>query len=178
MEYMGKKRQVELRESESNPHFIGGIPSYLQKWGIFIFALPLVVIVVGSYLFKIPETLKGSVVIPLLDSKDSVVRGTLYLPPFNMGAATKGAKVHVFADAYPNARYGFLKGKVDWINGIPDEKGLYRVGVVFPMGLVTNLGDTLSTRLQLTGRGELILRERRLIDIFLESFKNGMGGER
>lgn len=165
---MDKENDIELYESREAGELIGYVPSALQKWGIYVIALFVLILFAGSYFFKYPETLKGSIIIPPSDSSFTV-SGKLFLPALNIGEVEKGAKVRVFTDAYPEVKYGFLLGVVRQIKGIPDSFGLYVVDVDFPNGLTTSQGVLLSTHLQLTGTGEVILKDSRLIEVLISN---------
>lgn len=167
---MDEKRENEIYEHNEVQELIGYVPTSLQKWGVYVIALFMAILLVGSYFFQYPETLKGSIVIPPSEGIDSV-SGILFLSATNLGEIKDGAKVLVFTEAYPEAEYGFLTGTVNRVYGIPDTSGFYRVEVHFPQGLLTSQGATLSARLQLTGTGEVILKEARLIEALIKPIR-------
>lgn len=165
---MEEKKEMDIYENTEVQELIGYVPTSLQKWGVFVIAMFIMVLLAGSYFFQYPETLKGKIVIPASNDSTPYVSGQLYLPPINFGEVKIGAKVLVFTEAYPESKYGFLTGTVNKIYGIPDASGHYMVEVRFPNGLQTNQGMTLSPRLQLIGTGEVVLREARLIEALVK----------
>lgn len=102
----------------------------------------------------------------------------MFLPPSNLGEVRDGAKVLVFTEAYPEAKYGFLTGTVNRVYGIPDESGKHRVEVHFPRGLLTSQGAALSARLQLTGTGEIILKESTLMEALIKPIRLPAGQDK
>lgn len=167
---MNEGKEIEIYEPREAQELIGYIPTSLQKWGVYAIALFMAILLAGSCFFRYPETLKGSIIIPPSEGADSV-SGILFLSPSNLGKVKDGARVLVFTEAYPEAEYGFLTGTVNRIYGIPDASGHYQVEVHFPEGLLTSQGDTLSARLQLTGTGEVILKETRLIEALIKPIR-------
>ena len=167
---MNERKEIEIYEHRETQELIGYIPTSLQKWGVYAIALFMAILLAGSCFFQYPETLKGSIIIPPSEGTDSV-SGVMFLPPSNFGKVREGANVLVFTEAYPEAEYGFLTGKVNRVYGIPDESGKYRVEVHFPKGLLTSQGATLSARLQLTGTGEVILKESTLIEALIKPIR-------
>lgn len=163
---MDNKRDIELYENRQVQELIGHVPAGVLRWGVYVIASFVVVLLAGSCFFQYPETLKGTIVIPCSDDT-ALVYGILFLPPANVGEIKEGAKVHAFPEAYPEAKYGFLTGEVWRINGIPDEAGRYRVEVRFPQGLRTSQGYALSPKLQMSGSGEVVLKESRLIEALI-----------
>lgn len=161
------RQDIELYEDGQEHEIIGYVPTSLQKWGIYVIALFLSVLLMGSCFFSYPETLRGSAVIYCANDTTET-RGLLKLAPHNVGEITPGTRVMVFTDVYPEAEYGFLEGKVKSIHSIPDASGYYNIDIEFPDGLLTSRGIRLSDRLQLNGQGEVVLREQRLIEVLIK----------
>ena len=167
---MNERKEIEIYESHEVQELIGYIPTSVQKWGVYVIAFFGAILLAGGCFFQYPETLTGSVIIPPSEGADTV-SGIMLLPPSNFGEVREGAKVLVFTEAYPEPEYGFLAGTVNRVYGIPDESGSYRVEVYFPKGLLTSQGATLSARLQLTGTGEVILKESTLIEALIKPIR-------
>lgn len=167
---MDNKKEIELYDADRIQEVIGYVPNYLVRWGVYIIAFFITVLLTGSYFFHYPETLKGNIIIPC-NNDSLLVRGVLFLPPTNVGEISEGAKVLVFSDIYPEAKYGFLEGVVEYVNGTPDASGRYSVSVMFPNGRLTNRGIKLSSKLQLNGKGEVIIKKYRLIEVLITPFQ-------
>ncbi len=174
---MNEGKEIEIYEPREAQELIGYIPTSLQKWGVYAIALFMAILLAGSCFFRYPETLKGSIIIPPSEGADSV-SGIMFLPPSNLGEVRDGAKVLVFTEAYPEAKYGFLTGTVNRVYGIPDESGKHRVEVHFPRGLLTSQGAALSARLQLTGTGEIILKESTLMEALIKPIRLPAGQDK
>lgn len=165
---MDEERDIFIYENREVQELIGYVPTSLQKWGVYVIALFVLMLLTGSYFFQYPETLKGNMVVPVSDETVLAEYGTLYLPPANIGEVKKGLKVLFFTRTHAEAKYGFLTGVVNDIQGTPDASGHYKVEVCFPQGRWTNKGIELSPELQLTGTGEVILKEKRLIETLIK----------
>lgn len=165
---MNENREIEIYENREVQELIGYVPTSLQKWGVYVIAMFISVLLVGSCFFQYPETLKGNVIIPVSTDTTESVSGMLYLSSTNLGEVRQGAKVRVFTEAYPEAKYGFLTATVNKIHGIPDAAGYYLIELYFPQGLLTSQGAVLSPQLQLVGTGEVVLKETRLIEALIK----------
>lgn len=166
MEY----KDQDILLDEHTREILEYVPNALQRWGVFVVAAVLVVLLAGSYYIRYPETLKGRVVIPV--AKDG--RGTIaimYVEATNVGEVMTGLKVLIFTEEYPEARYGFLRGQVENLCGIPDENGLFKIEVSLPDGLKTSYGQNLSSQIQLSGTGEIIIREKCLLETIVKPIK-------
>ena len=165
------EKKIEVYENTEVQELIGYIPSSLQKWGIYLIALFILVLFTGSFFFQYPDMLNGKIIIPPSNDSTRNVSGFMYLQPANFGEITKGQKVLVFTEIYLESKYGFLTGAVSQIHGMPDASGNYLVEVRFPNGLKTNLGMELSSQIQLSGTGKIILEEKRLIEALIKPNK-------
>ncbi|MFD2148733.1 hypothetical protein [Mucilaginibacter antarcticus] len=81
-------------------------------------------------------------------------------------------------DNYPYREYGSIKGKVLSIslttNTVKTEKGeaeTYLVNVDLPDELKTNYGSKLDFKYEIKGTGEIITRDRKLIERLFDNMK-------
>ncbi len=169
---MDCKRHIDIYENSDAQELIGYIPNSLHKWGVYIIAIFIIILLSGSYFIQYPDTLKGKIVIPIPCDSTSHISGILYLSSNNLGEVKLGNKVLVFTEAYPESKYGYVTGRVNKINGTHDDTGHYQVEVLFPNGLLTSQGIYLSSHIQLCGTGEVILKEKRLIENFITPLNN------
>jgi len=169
LRYMEDKEQDMLLD-EHTREIIEYMPNALQRWGVFVVAAVLVALFAGSYFIRYPETLKGRVVIPVAeDGRDTIA--IMYVEATNIGEVRVGSKVLIFTEEYPEAKYGFLRGRVINLCGIPDENGLFKIEVSLPDGLTTSYGQSLSSQIQLSGTGEIIIREKCLLETIVKPLK-------
>jgi hemolysin D len=97
------------------------------------------------------------------------------MPSQNAGFLKLGMDAKVKLDAYPYQDYGVIQGKVVKIS--PDSKAteqqgaIYRVDIELNRSHIQARGQTIHFKPGQTGTAEVITRQRRLIDIFLDPFK-------
>lgn len=155
---------INLR-SEEVQEIMGRVPSWIERWGITIIGLLLIIILAGAALFPYPDTLIGRFVfIPACHCTKNNIVGYAFLPAHGIGRVKKGQEARIRLENYPDGEFGYLNGKVYNIAKIPDENGLYEVEILFPNGLETSNGIQLPTDRQLIGTTEIVMSEKRLIE--------------
>lgn len=158
--------EINLR-SEEVQEIMGRIPPWIERWGITLIALLLVVILVGAALFPYPDTLAGRFIfLSETGRKEGCHMGYAMLPAQGIGQVKKGQDVKVRLENYPDREFGYLTGKVHDVAYIPDDNGLYQVNILFPNGLKTSEGVLLPTKCQMSGTVEIVVADKRLIDRF------------
>jgi hemolysin D len=97
------------------------------------------------------------------------------MPSQSAGFIQVGMGAKVKLDAYPYQDYGVIQGKVARIS--PDSKAteqqgiVYRVTIEIDRSAIKARGQTVPFKPGQTGTAEVITRQRRLIDVFLDPFK-------
>lgn len=97
------------------------------------------------------------------------------LPSREAGFVTPGMPVQVKFDAFPFQDYGVISGTLQsvspdtWI----DEKlgAVYRVKVALERTSITGNNQTIALQAGQTATAEIVVRERRIIDVLLEPFR-------
>lgn len=104
--------------------------------------------------------------------ESKAIHGKVLLPVLGSGKVEVGQKVNIKLSAYPYKEYGIIKGKVNRISLIPKESRLI-VDIELPEGLMTTYQKEISFRQQMQGTAEIITKERRLLQRFIESMLSG-----
>ena len=73
---------------------------------------------------------------------------------------------------YPDEEYGFIEGLVSGISDIPDKDGNYIVDITFPYNLKTSYGKVLPQTKQILGTAQIIIKDKRLIENFIQPIEN------
>jgi multidrug resistance efflux pump len=97
--------------------------------------------------------------------------GRLYVPSAGFGKVEKGQTVNVRLNGYPYMEFGMLKGYIKSMSAVPDAEKGYIAEIVFPNGLLTTYGKNLNLIQQMDGQGEIITKDMRLIEQFLQPIK-------
>lgn len=156
-------KKLELRSQEVQD-VLGKVPPSILRWGITVIALVLIVLLVGAYIFKYPDTLSGQATITTsIAAKGSKPICTMLLPAHGSGKAKVGQRALVRLINFPDHEFGYLEGRVEHISETPDADGNYLVQIRLLKGLVTNYGVQLPMNRQMQGSADLIIEDIRLL---------------
>ena len=104
--------------------------------------------------------------------------GQMLLPTSGAGKVQVGQEVVVKLDDFPYLEYGSVKGTVESISISKKQEQTaqgtieaYLVLVKFDNGLKTNYGEYIKTDKATSGIGEIITKDRRLIERFFDNLK-------
>ena len=117
----------------------------------------------------------GDVIASVVPDNGDRVIGRLQVPSSGFGKVEEGQTVNVRLNGFPYMEFGVLKGVVESIPAVPQTvttaEGntiVYTVEVNFPDSLVTTYGKELPMVQQMDGTAEIITRDRRLIEQFID----------
>ncbi|MGM9679560.1 MAG: hypothetical protein ACI3X7_07305 [Bacteroidaceae bacterium] len=160
----GENGEIDLR-SEEVQEIMGRMPTWVERWGILSIAIMLAALLCGAAYFPYPDTLGGGFVYVPGKAEDGVPSSCFALMPVHgIGKVKEGMPVRVVLENYPESEFGYLRGTVHDVAPLPDENWKYRVGVELPKGMDTSLGLSLPCHVQMEGRAEIVVADRRLID--------------
>jgi hemolysin D len=100
------------------------------------------------------------------------------MPSQNTGFLKVGMPVKVKFDAYPFQDYGVVEGKVEWVS--PDSKVVdmgnakveaFEVDVLLEKEYIQSQGKKVALNLGQTATAEVVVRQRKTIDLILDPFK-------
>lgn len=114
---------------------------------------------------------QGDWVFTVIPQKDSPYIAKLKTPIQNSGKIKIGQEVNIRLDNYPSEEYGVLKGEVAHISTLPSQEGFYLVDVQLPDELVTSYQRKINFKPDLSGTGEIITKDLRLIERFFHQFQ-------
>ncbi len=107
-----------------------------------------------------------AVVIPA----STAIYGSAQMPSAGIGKVTEGQRVIIRLDGFPSNEYGVINGVVKSVSPVTHNGG-YRVTINMPGGLLTTYGQLLEAKPGLQGNAEIVTKNLRLIDRFLNSLK-------
>ena len=120
---------------------------------------------------------QGEQIFTIIPEKDMAF-GQLILPALGSGKVQIGQEVIVKLDDYPYMEYGSVSGKVKSLSlttntskGEKSDVDTYLLLVDFPNHLKTNYGTKLDLKADAKGTGEIITRDRRLIERLFDNLK-------
>ena len=94
--------------------------------------------------------------------------GKALLPATGAGRIKVGQRVINRLNNYPDAEFGFVDGVVSNISDIPNKDGNYIVEISYPKGLITNYGKKLPQTKLILGNAQIVIRDKRLIENFIQ----------
>lgn len=119
----------------------------------------------------------GEPLFTIVPVKDKII-GQMTLPANGAGKVNIGQEVIIKLENYPYREYGSITGKVSSIslttNSTKTERGAietYLVNVDLPAKLTTNYGSTLDFKFEIKGTGEIITKDRKLIERLFDNMK-------
>lgn len=116
----------------------------------------------------------GDLLLIVLPASVSLPIGRAKLPAAGAGKVQIGQSVIVRLNNYPYNEFGRVKGSIHSISAIPDKDGNYYVEINFPTGLKTNYGRQLPMSKQMLGEAQIIVKNKRLIENFIEPLEQIM----
>ena len=121
------------------------------------------IVSVGKY-WSINQSIKsGDQVMTVVPSRKDKPLGKIILPMQGAGKVKVGQQVNIKLTNYPYIEYGMLHGAVSTISSVPDQ-GNYYVEVKLKNGLTTNYNKILPFSQEMTGTGEIITEDMRLLE--------------
>ena len=112
----------------------------------------------------------GDKVLTVVPEKPGSIIGKMELTMRRSGKVKPGQTVNIKLDNYPFMEYGMLPGYVGNISITASEQH-YMVEVILSEGLTTNYNIPLEFNQEMTGTGEIITENRRLLSRLLNPFK-------
>lgn len=101
-------------------------------------------------------------------------RGHIEVSKSGFGKLEVGQSVQVMLDKYPHREYGLLRGEVSQIALLPDADN-YRVQFRLPVGMRSSYGRQLEFSPEMTGRGQVVTEEERLLTRIFHRFRWSAG---
>jgi len=118
---------------------------------------------IGNY-WSVNQNVKvGDIILSIIPDKEDMPFGRITIGMENSGKVKQGQKVNIKLSNFNYNEFGMLTGKVKSISLVPDQSNYY-VEVELPNGLKTNYNKQLPFLHEMTGVGEIITEDMRLIE--------------
>ena len=114
---------------------------------------------------------QGDVVFTIVPTENSSLIAKLKTPIENSGKIKIGQRVNIKLSNYPFTQFGILGGKVKNMSQMPDKDGFYIVNAELPRKLITSYGEEINFKQEMSGVGEIITEDLRLIERFFYQIK-------
>lgn len=115
----------------------------------------------------------GDKIATVVPSDSMQVVGIMTIPSVGFGKVTVGQIVNVRLNGYPYQEYGVLKGVISRLSLVPTggEQSGYIAEITFPNGLNSTYKTKLSLIQQMDGTGDIITKDQRLIERFIQPIR-------
>ncbi len=113
----------------------------------------------------------GNVVFTVVPFDEQKIIGKATVPLAGAGKVQIGQRVNIKLDNFPHMEFGLLEGKVSNISMVPvatEKGGYYSAEIELSNKLVTNYNKELPFNQEMQGNGEIITKDRRLIERLVE----------
>lgn len=87
------------------------------------------------------------------------------------GKIKEGQQVKIKVESYPDAEFGYLNGRVNYISGMPNRRDSFLIRVDLPNGLQTNYHKSIFFRNNLSAQAEIMTDSRRLFERLMGQLK-------
>ena len=106
--------------------------------------------------------------VTIVPKGESQIVGRMNILQNGFGKVRDGQMVNIKLNGYPYMEFGILRGRINYISSIPDEKTGYMAEVIFENGLVSSYQKKLPLIQQMDGTAEIITKDKRLITRFID----------
>lgn len=165
--------EIELHSKEVND-LLGRVPSWLIRNGMIMVVSLLLLLVVGSWLFKYPDIIVAPVVVTTDREDLHLLKGYVQLKGNWAGKVRIGQQVNLKFVNYPYLEFGVVKGSVSKIAPVPTGD-FYLLEVNLPTQLVSTVGKKLEFERELKGTAEIITDRERLLSRILQPLRTILG---
>jgi len=170
------EKQKEIAELENNiaqqktifQQALNSFKSQAEDWKKkYLLTAPIDGKVAFATFIQENQQLQANQTICFINPGNSQYYAQIIIPQSNFGKVASGQPVLLKFSSYPFSEYGAVKGKIDFISHIPTDSG-YLAKVVLDNGLRTNYNKQIQYREGLTAQGEIITKNRRLLQRFYD----------
>jgi len=115
---------------------------------------------------------QGDLIFTIIPTESSTFIAKLKTPANNSGKLKIGQDINIKLENYPEAEYGNLHAKVNYISMFPDKDGFYLILAELPKDLITSYKKSIEFKQEMRGSAEIITEDLRLMDRFFYQIKD------
>jgi len=105
------------------------------------------------------------------DSKSKELNAEVTVSAEGYANVREGQQVNIKFDSYPHRTYGMIKGRVEKKSYIQTNDQEFTIELSLPDSLITTYGVTLIPSPKMTGKVDILTKERRLLERIFEQFR-------
>lgn len=170
-----KKQHIFRARSEEVQEILARPPLWIVRWGTSVFFLFLIALLGIAWLIPSPTVvpvkfrLMDHAAFPAdkkLQAGDTTYVAMASLSQNEYGKIKPGQKVTLRLHAFDYREFGLLQGYVAHVSDQFDNKGMVTIYISLPADRKTSMQRQIQYKSAMTGTGEIIINEKRLIQKF------------
>jgi biotin carboxyl carrier protein len=140
--------------------------SQIYEWKKkYVLIAPIEGTVVFASFLQEKQQIHANQVICYVNPGNSKYYGEMLIPQSNFGKIKIGQDVLLKFPSYPYAEFGTVRGRIEFVNGIPSDSG-YLSKIILPNDLLTSFNKKLQYREGLVANAEIVTDDKRLLEKF------------
>lgn len=160
-------RYIEVKES------LQRLKAALKAWmDTYVLRAPMAGRVAFFQFYSLQQYVPAGAEVFTILPQFSKVQAKVLLPVQGSGKVEEGQLANIKLHAFPYREYGIIRAKVERISLMAQDNGLM-VELRLPDGMKTTYRQSLPFRQQMQGTAEIVTKERRLLERFVEGFFTG-----
>ncbi len=162
-EIMDLERQISQQQAVF-AQAMYNLKSTVDEWKrSYLLTVPATGTLFYSGILQEKQTVSAGQELFLIQPESTNFFGELIITQRSFGKIEEGQQVLVRFSGYPYSEFGSVAGSIEYLSDIPVRDSLFFAKVQFPNGLNTNYGYKLTPKNGMTGTGEIITQDMRLI---------------
>ncbi len=163
--------KIELR-SEKVKNIIGQIPSRIIRIGITVIFITISILIVGSYFFEYPQTIKTRAI---FNVKSDSISAHVEIPANMLNVVKVGNSVFINFNDIPNINNEQITTQIQAIGDsiiVSNKGGFYLAQLNLPYPLMSSNGHKIHIRENITSNAEIIIGKT---TVFNQVFQSVIG---
>lgn len=170
-QYENEITQYHIQLSEARENLLAQINQWRER---YVLTSPIDgTVAFAKYWSENQHIMTGERLATVIPGDSMQVIGKMYIPSAGFAKVTIGQQVNVKLNGFPYMEYGMLKGELVSLSPVPEREG-YAAEVIFPQGLISSYQTSFRFIPQMDGVGEIITKNMRLIERFIQPIKAAM----
>ena len=160
MQHERELMEFRLALDESKQNLENAIHQWEER---FLVASPVKGKLTFTSIWSVNQEVKtGELIATIIPIEESAIIAKAVIPPSGFGKVEVGQRVNLKLNGFPYMEFGMLKGTIQSISLVPEEKG-YVAEITLSGGMTSSYRENLKFIQQMDGTAEIITKDMRLI---------------
>ena len=168
MQHERELSEFRLALDESKQNLENAIHQWEER---FLVASPVKGKLTFTSIWSVNQEVKiGELIATIIPIEESSIIAKAVIPPSGFGKVEVGQRVNLKLSGFPYMEFGMLKGTIQSISLVPEEKG-YVAEIALSGGMTSSYRENLKFIQQMDGTAEIITKDMRLITRLINPLK-------